>query len=121
MRSALAAVLAQRCPRCREGRIFRTLLRMHDACPECGADLEREQGYFLGAMYFSYGFAVVAVLVPVTWMIIARIDPVLIGAVAGALLLPLAPLLFRYSRVVWLHFDHTFDPLPDHEGRKRHA
>ena len=121
MRNALSAILAQRCPRCREGRIFAGFVRMNDACPDCNADLEREQGYFLGAMYFSYGFAVIAVVAPVTWMIIARVDPTIVGAVACALLLPLAPLLFRYSRVVWLHFDHFFDPLPDHEGKKRYA
>jgi hypothetical protein len=28
----------------------------------------------------------------------------------GCLLLAGSPWLFRYSRVLWLHLDHTFDP-----------
>ena len=27
---------------------------MYERCPECDLKYEREQGYFLGAMYFSY-------------------------------------------------------------------
>ena len=27
---------------------------MHERCPVCGLKFEREPGYFLGAMYFSY-------------------------------------------------------------------
>ena len=117
----LRAVLAGRCPRCREGRVFLGTLAMNARCPRCDLVFEREQGYFLGAMYFSYGFAVLAVVLPVTVMVVARVEPALTGAVALVVLLPLAPLLFRYGRVVWLHFDHNFDPLPDHAGRKRHA
>ncbi len=46
------------CPRCGDGAVFGTLLRMHRACPACGLEFEREPGYFLGAMYFSYALAV---------------------------------------------------------------
>ena len=31
---------------------------MNDPCPVCGLVFEREPGYFLGAMYFSYALAV---------------------------------------------------------------
>ena len=30
---------------------------MHPLCPSCQLKYEREQGYFVGAMYFSYGMA----------------------------------------------------------------
>jgi len=30
---------------------------MNEHCPHCGLRFEREQGYFLGAMYISYGLA----------------------------------------------------------------
>src|SRR5262245_32870110 len=61
--SRLGALLRQRCPRCRTGRVFRSLFRMNDPCPHCGLLFEREEGYFLGAMYVSYalGAAVISV------------------------------------------------------------
>ena len=31
---------------------------MHPQCPVCGLRYHREPGYFLGAMYISYGLAV---------------------------------------------------------------
>jgi uncharacterized protein (DUF983 family) len=118
MMGQLAAIVRQRCPRCREGKIFGGLVRMNPACPTCDADLEREPGYFLGAMYFSYGFGIVLLAAPIGWLIFERTDPSIVIVVALLLLLALAPGLFRYSRVAWLHFDHLFDPLPDRADRR---
>src|SRR5262245_38918403 len=50
----LWAILAQRCPRCLTGRVFRGTFAMNDPCPVCGQIFQREEGYFLGAMYVSY-------------------------------------------------------------------
>lgn len=83
---------------------------MHRACPGCDLPFEREPGYFLGAMYFSYGMGVAAVT-PVVLALLFLTDLTLtqVGWIAGAELLVLAPWLFRYSRVIWLHFDQHFD------------
>ena len=35
--------------------------------------------------------------------------------VAGILFLPLVPPVFRYSRVIWMHFDRVVDPNPESE------
>src|SRR5436305_13601199 len=51
---ALGALLRQRCPRCHKGRLFRGWFAMNDPCPVCGLIFQREEGYFLGAMYVSY-------------------------------------------------------------------
>ena len=64
--STLAGILHQRCPRCRSGRIFRYSVfrgfpKMHERCPVCHLKFQREEGYFLGAMYISYGLALVAI------------------------------------------------------------
>ena len=40
-----------RCPRCGARTLFRTWFAMHERCAVCGLRFEREQGYFLGAMY----------------------------------------------------------------------
>jgi uncharacterized protein (DUF983 family) len=70
---ALRGIAKQVCPRRREGAmvrgpLWRTYLAMHEKCPVCGLKYEREPGYFLGAMYFSYllsllpGLAIVLLL-----------------------------------------------------------
>jgi uncharacterized protein (DUF983 family) len=53
--SRLAALVQQRCPRCRHGAVFAGLFRMHAQCPVCGLVFAREQGSCTGAMSLSYG------------------------------------------------------------------
>jgi uncharacterized protein (DUF983 family) len=48
-RNRLKAILAQRCPRCRQGKVFRGQLAMEERCPVCGFVYRREPGYFTGA------------------------------------------------------------------------
>lgn len=80
---------------------------MNDDCPVCGLHFEREQGYFLGAMYFSYflSVAVLSVLFTVLLFVLESWSSERVSFLAGALFLPLVPLVFRYSRVVWIYFD----------------
>src|SRR6266705_7122554 len=54
--------LCLRCPRCGARSLFRTWFAMHERCAVCGLRFEREQGYFLGAMYINYGATVVLAL-----------------------------------------------------------
>ena len=110
MRARLAAVVKQRCPRCLSGRVFRGGVSMYYACPECRVIYGRENGYFTGAMIVSYILAVplLGLLSVLVWLATAwRVEWVLL--VAGALFLPFAPPLFRYSRVIWMHFDRVVD------------
>ena len=59
MNPTLVRALRLRCPRCGEGRLFRGLFRMNDACPACGASFKREQGFYLGSIYINYGATVI--------------------------------------------------------------
>ncbi len=85
---------------------------MNRTCPVCGIAFEREAGYFLGAMYFSYAMAVAAATPVVVAGLLLDWSYPAIGAVAGAELVLLAPPLFRYSRVLWMYMDQYFDPRP---------
>jgi hypothetical protein len=85
---------------------------MNRTCPVCSIAFEREPGYFLGAMYFSYAMAVAAAAPVVAAGLALGWSHPAIGAAAGAVLVLLAVPLFRYSRVLWLHFDQHFDPRP---------
>ncbi len=108
----IASVARQRCPRCHRGRMFRGWVSMYAACPVCRQPFEREPGYFVGAMYVSYALAV-PILVLLA-MLVHRMVPDWSGLkVLGAtvpLFLPLTPIIFRYSRVIWAHLDWTIDP-----------
>ena len=112
LKERMMAVLRQRCPRCLEGRVFRGMLTMNDACPSCGLVFEREPGYFVGAMYVSYAMAIPAYLLAILLMhALFRCLPDLAVLAAGVPMVCLgSPYLFRYSRVIWMHFDRTFDP-----------
>ncbi len=119
-RSWLVGVLLQRCPRCREGRIFKGFATMNDPCPVCGLIFEREPGYFFGAMYISYGIAVVF-LVPLYYLagwLFPEVDYLLVPLIAIIPYLPLIPFVFRYSRVIWIYFDRGAAPteLSTHQG-----
>jgi uncharacterized protein (DUF983 family) len=101
------------CPRCRVGPIFKGRLSMNAACPSCGLRFDREPGYFTGAMYFSYAFAVpiITVITVLLWLgPLRRWEIGWIVLAAGVLFLPLVPAVFRWSRIVWIHMDRYVDP-----------
>lgn len=84
---------------------------MNQRCPACGLKFEREPGYFLGAMYFSYAIATVAIslLAVGVWAVLSWDLPASVGA-AFLLFLPAAPVVTFFSRVLWIYFDQSIDP-----------
>ena len=113
----LRAVLRERCPRCLEGRIWKSAFTMNTACPVCGLVFEREPGYFTGAMVVSYTIAVPTFGLIVIALMVAGFDAVVALIAGGVVYLVLAPSIFRYSRAIWLHFDWLIDP--DRRGDSR--
>ena len=119
-RSWGAALLLQRCPRCRTARIFDGLFSMHNVCPLCELPFRREEGFWLGAMYVSYGLAVV-ILVPLFFIfqwLLPNWPSVLVAVVAILPYVPLTPLIFRYSRVLWIYFEDYVEPKELYSARK---
>lgn len=110
--SSFAAALRQRCPRCRQGPIFRGRLAMNECCPRCGLRFQREAGYFLGAMYFSYALSlpILGLLILVGHLLLPdwRIEFVI--GLAAVAYIPFMPLVFRYSRVLWIYFERWANP-----------
>lgn len=87
---------------------------MHESCAVCRWRFEREQGYFVGAMYINYAFTVSivmlgALLLGLFTSVTLTQQLVLWGTVS--LLCPL--LLFRHARGVWLSFDYVINPGDD--------
>lgn len=110
-RNALQAVIACKCPKCRQGNMFQynsflpgKFDKVEEVCSHCGLRYESEPGFFTGAMYVSYAL-VVAVLITIftALNILDLYTPILaIGLVVVSIVL-LVPVFFRYSRVLFLH------------------
>ncbi len=118
----LWAILRWRCPQCLRGPVFGKRLVLNDPCPVCGLVAEREPGYFVGALYVSYGLSVV-LLVSLYYLLAALLpwNSLLIALLTVAASVPFAPVLYGYSRVIWLHFDRTAMPsdLSSHGSRRQ--
>lgn len=120
------AMLHAKCPRCRRGDLFATSMygfksqKMHDVCSHCGLRYEVEPGYFYAAMYVGYALNVALAITMgvITYLITHEEESpwvyVMVILIASLLL---APVNFRYSRVILLymlspkikyveHYDH---------------
>ena len=100
-----------RCPRCGGAPLFARGYRMHARCPACDLPLERETGYFIGAIYINYaltvGLAVVGYFVLEAWWAPGPAWQIGIWSVFSVIF----PLwAFRYSKSLWLALDHIVDP-----------
>jgi uncharacterized protein (DUF983 family) len=93
------------------GPLYRRPFSMHDACLHCGLKFEREQGYFIGAIYVNYA-ATVLVAVPGFFILDAltgiNIHQQLAIWVPFAVVFPL--IFFHHSRSLWLVLDHLVNP-----------
>jgi uncharacterized protein (DUF983 family) len=91
--------------------IFRGFPKMFERCPVCDLRFEREPGYFLGAMYISFGVGLgfIAVVAALVWAVTGWgfINDILCGVI---LFLPLAPAITLFSRVLWIYLDQRVDP-----------
>ncbi len=103
------------CPNCGGKTLFNPEkpLELNRACPQCGLKLEREEGFFLGAMALNYGVTCIVFLTPIAllWYYGVLGNTVAaIVAIAAALLVPLV--LYRSSRSWQLMLYYFF--LPQH-------
>ena len=111
----LKGIIAGLCPRCRQGHIFKPglagLLFMNDVCVVCGLRFLRESGYYLGAMYVSYGLGVLTILPVATYLAAVARWPLWLVLSIMVIQTLLSMLIFlRLSRTIWLYFDQAVDP-----------
>lgn len=124
-KSMLAAVLKNKCPRCREGNLYvnkgifplRTLLKMNERCPVCGQKTEIEIGFYYGTGYVSYGLSIALAVFNFVWYYMffgfSWMDNSIweyMGITIGTLIL-IQPSMMRLSRSIYLAFFVKHDPL----------
>ena len=95
-----------RCPRCGRARLYESWFQMQDPCPVCGLRYEREQGYFVGAIYVNYALTTAVTLGAVLGLDAAVGLSLAAQLALGITLGVLVPLVFfRYARSLWLAID----------------
>jgi uncharacterized protein (DUF983 family) len=112
----LRGFLRSRCPRCLQGRVFVPGIpglvgAINEACQACGLRFLRESGYFLGAMYISYGLGMLTILPSAVILAVVLEWPLAIVLTISLLQTVISvPLFLRYSRLIWLYMDQSIDP-----------
>ena len=115
--SKFYSVIYGKCPRCHEGDLFQNKNaykfenwdKMHENCPSCGLRYEIEPGFFQGAMYVSYAFGVALSVGVVIINFLIDFNPLYYFISNTLALLLFAPLLFRWSRALYLNIFIKFD------------
>jgi len=108
--ASVKAAISGKCPKCEKGAIFIrkgniAVLRipeMHASCPECGYRYEKEPGYFLGAMYVSYGLTVIEMLL-IFFITYAFVPLWLFFVLILGSLIAFSFFNFRIGRTLWIH------------------
>jgi hypothetical protein len=73
----------------------------------------REQGFFVGALYLAYGMGIPILLASMVLAgFLLHLDFFDTFWYSLIIFMPFTPWLFRYSRVIWLHIIEHYDPLP---------
>ncbi len=111
------AMWNNKCPRCRQGDLFVSPMRlknpidMPEKCAHCGQRLEPEPGFYYGAMFISYIFSGWFLLIP-TLILVFYFKWSIEAAMAFAIFLGIITYLkvLRGSRSLWLHLMVKHDP-----------
>jgi uncharacterized protein (DUF983 family) len=92
------------------GKPFNGWITMHAVCPHCGLKFEREEGYWLGALYVNYALGLMVLLPVVGILLFYDVSEWTIVTVSAIELVVLTPLIVRYSRLVWMYVDQAISP-----------
>src|SRR5436190_15456317 len=111
----LPSLLTMKCPVCRRGNIFvhlnpyrlKTVGKIHALCTVCSQNFRPEPGFYFGgamvsyAMMVTFNVAVAAIFYLITGSLFQNFWPLMCTLLMASLLA--TPLMFRYSRTIWLY------------------
>jgi uncharacterized protein (DUF983 family) len=116
----LYTVLSNKCPRCGTGDFFisksaynfKNFDKMNKHCPHCGENLVPEPGFYQGALYMSYAFYVIFMLI--YFFIFVNFFEAFLDYFLNSIipvLIILTPYFYRLARRSWLAL--FIAPLPN--------
>jgi uncharacterized protein (DUF983 family) len=127
VRVYLRRAMRLHCPECGQHPVFVPARKVRslydwfyplDGCPQCGYAYEREQGYFLLAIW-AVNYGLIAGVGLVIGLILQSYTSLSVWAIFGLLCatMPFASFLFvRHAKSLYLAMDHYCDP---HVARRR--
>lgn len=109
--SIFYSIFTTKCPRCREGKMFkgalysRSFAKMHPYCPCCGQPFEPEPGYYFGAMFVSYAISTAIFLIAlfVLNLLLEEITMLVVFVTVVGVVVGFLPVIFRLSRSLWIN------------------
>ena len=118
----LQSIVTLKCPVCRKGKLFRSLLDTPEQCPHCKYFFMRESGYYLPHYAIAYPFTAGAALL--TWPLLKLVGVksdnwILAGMIIVGGLFGMWSI--RYAKMIWLVIDLAIHPptAEDFEQRDR--
>lgn len=109
--SKLYSITRFKCPRCHEGDLYKTPLsslegiyNMHDNCPKCGQDFQKEPGFYWGAMYIGYalssGYMLTGMFLCI-FLFNLTVNQSFVLTIFGGVLI--VPIIARLARAIWIN------------------
>ena len=108
----LYSILFNKCPHCHKGPFFKSkhpydfkqLGKMYDHCVVCNEDFEKESGYYLGAMYVSYGMNIfLGISMFLLTVVLFDLEILTFLFIFLGTVLVLFPLNYWLSRLIWIN------------------
>jgi len=110
-RGLIASILSEKCPHCGQSHVFEnskgifSMPVMKEKCDSCKYSFDREPGYFIGAMYVSYGLAIFQGVITflICYFLFPSLETVWIPIAILGVLLVLAKKNFKLARIIYIH------------------
>lgn len=104
-------IIKEKCPNCGKGDVyakktkFLQLPVMKDDCDVCRYHFDREPGYFLGAMYISYGLAVLQGILTFLFLhaFLPKIDTIYVVLIILGVISAFSMKNYKLSRIIYIH------------------
>jgi uncharacterized protein (DUF983 family) len=110
-KSLFKRILTEKCPSCGLGQVFEKkkspfqLPVMYARCTKCDYLFDREPGYFLGAMYISYGLAVLEGILTflICYFFFPDLPTIAVCFILVGIFLFFSMRNYRLSRVIYMY------------------
>ena len=104
-------IMNEKCPNCGRGNVFKKkekfieLPVMKEDCDLCHYHFDREPGYFLGAMYVSYGMAVLEGIIAflIASSFIKEFSGLALASIVVGVIVVFSIPNFKFSRIIWMY------------------